>query len=305
MNAAHPQVLIFTIANRPVTIANFGFMPRRAFSVYGQYEEFLREVAQVQQSDENFINWLIHQGYGDYITPELIPENVSKFLTWEVRPTAMDFATTFDIVCRHPTVMTQHLLEQLASGYRTPVFQEHDFSRDDYFQFMKEKAIDPESIDKLRMTVAISVIKAKENKLIKEHGYTKQFVTAGADTPPFCYSIGLTAQTGFEVLCVAALPMEHLACMVDYVAKSYLPGGEPFLPGIYEGWLIGKGEIPLRTQLKEVVLEQARKEYVMNTRGEVTRVFQVLIADKNNVLPGEPGYDIEFLQPNLDAVQPK
>ena len=295
MSQSHPPVLIFTIANRAAVIAGYGFMPIRAFSVYALYEEFLREVAEVQQSDENFINWLIDQHYGIYLAPEETPEQATKFLTWEIRPTALDLGATFDIIHRFPTVMTQHLLEQLATGWRTQIFQVAQFSRNDYFNFLKEKMVDEQSIKELRITVVKSALKMKEDRLIAEHGYTKQFVGSGEGTTQFCYTIGLTPRAGAEVIAFCAVPMELLANVVDLVAGELLTGCLTL--GVRDDLLKPSGDVaPLRLKVVHVNATEALDNYILNTRSTVHRVYQVLFPDGNNILPDEEGYDTSFPQ---------
>lgn len=298
MSNTHPPVLIFTIEGRPATIWNVGFMPSRPFSPYAEFEEFVKEIAEVQQTPENFCTYLISKGLGDYLEPELVPENASRFMTWNLVPTAKDFGTTFDIIHRFPTVMTQHLLEQLASGWVTPIFQVAKFSREDYFRFLKEKAISVQEIEKLRWTVAKSALQAKEDALIAEHGYTKQYVSSDGSAAQFCYSIGLTPRVGAEFLVIAALPMGLMAASVDVLAQELLTGtltlGERtdiFKPT--------DGIAQLRLKIVQVDAAAATKDYILNTRGEVTRVYQILFADENNILPDEVGYDDNMKQPVL------
>lgn len=295
MSKTHPPVLIKTVEGRPVTIWNVGFMPTRAFSPYAEYEEFTSEVAEVQWSPENFCTWLMSKGLGDYIEPELIPENASRFLTWDLIPTAKDFGDTFDIIHRFPTVMTQHLLEQLASGWRTSPFMVAQFSRDDYFHFMRDKCDSPLAVTQLQTTVMRAYFHAKEDELIAENGYALQQVEDPDSGVNFVYTVGLTAQAGLEVIAIAALPVDILSGMVAKVADSYISEFPRIEPGYYEGWMSTKAGQPLRFQVTDVVVAKT-SELVINTRGRVDRVLQVLIADQFNILPTEEGYDSESVQ---------
>lgn len=302
MQNEHPPVLIFTITKRPAVIAGFGFLPNRAFSVYALYEEFMRDVAEQDQTDENFFHWLLEQGYGDYIEPEQIPEQATRFLSWELRPTAMDFGAAFDIVHKFPSVMTQHLLEQLASGWRTEIFQQAMFTREDYFRFLKEKMDSPQAVEDLRMTVVKSTMKAQENGWIAERGYAINSFFSTTEGVNFAYTVGLTARAGLEVISLAHLDLGILAGVVTKVADSYITELPHITPGIYEGWMASTDGKQLRFQVNDVAISPVLTEYILNTRGTVRRVLQVLIADKNNILPTEPGYDTEgFPQPVLEV----
>ncbi|MNQ48272.1 hypothetical protein D3C85_621450 [compost metagenome] len=295
MSNTHPPVLIFTIEGRPVTIWNVGFMPSCVFSPYAEYEEFVKEVAEVQHSPENFCTWMMSKGLGDYLEPELIPENVSRFLSWDLIPTAKDFGDTFDIIHRFPTVMTQHLLEQLASGWRTSPFQAAQFSRDDYFRFLREKAVSPRSVEDLRTTVVRAHLHTEEDQMIAEHGYTMNQIFDNESGVNFVYTVGLTAKAGLEVIAIAALGLDVLSAMVAKVADSYVTSEPEIVPGYYEGWAHNKGGQPVRFQVTDVVVGKTMK-LITNTRGQVKRVLQVLIADQFNILPTEEGYDKESVE---------
>lgn len=297
-NPKFPPVLIFTIEGRPCCIANFGFMPSRVFSVYGRYEDFIKEVSEVQQSGENFVNWLIDHDLGEYIDPEDFPNNATAFLSWEIVPTAQDIGATFDIIHKFPLVMTQHLLEQLASGWKAPIFQEAHYSREDYFRFMHEKCVSAEGVESLRLTIARSVFKTKEDNWIATEGYTTQNVFDNETGINYTYSVGLTDKAGFEVIAIAAIDNNILQGLVCKVAASYTTEHPNIVPGIYTGWMKNQNGDEMRFELVEVVAGQVLGKFVNNTRGVVKRVMQLLIADKNNILPLESGYDTEgFKQP--------
>lgn len=290
-----PQVLFNTIEGRPVTIWNVGFMPTRAFSPYTEYEEFTKEIAEVQHSPENFCTWLMSKGLGDYIEPELIPENASRFLSWDLVPTAKDIVSALDVLRRFPTVLTQHLLEQLASGYRTPPFLVARFSRDDYFRFMQEKCRTPKAVSDLQLTVVRAHMHAKEDEHIAEHGYTLQQVFDNESGVNFVYTVGLTAQAGLEVIAIAALGTDVLSGMVAKVADSYISEFPRIEPGYYEGWMTNKAGQQVRFQVTDVVVGKTMK-LITNTRGTVKRVLQVLVADQFNILPTEEGYDKDSVE---------
>jgi hypothetical protein len=288
-------VLMKTLEGRPVTIWNVGFMPTRSFSPYAEYEEFISEVAEVQWTPENFCTWLMSKGLGDYLEPELIPENATRFLTWDLIPTAKDFRDAFDVIHRFPSVMTQHLLEQLASGWQTSPFKVAQFSRDDYFRFMREKVLSPKAVGDLQMTVVRAHIHAKEDERIAEYGYTLQQVFDNESGVNFVHTVGLTAQAGLEVIAIAALPIDILSGIVAKVADSYISEFPRIEPGYYEGWMLNKSGQPVRFQVTDVVVAKTMK-MMTNTRGRVTRVLQVLVADQFNILPTEEGYDSESVE---------
>ena len=302
-NPKFPPVLIYTIVGRACCIGNYGFMPTRVFSVYGEYEGFRREVAEVQQSFENFINYLIEKDLGDYMEPDGFPDNATSFLTWDLIPTAQDIGSAFDLIHHFPKILTQHLLEQVASGYLSSPFTDTMFTRDEYFRFMAEKCRTEEAVESLRMTIALSQMRNKEDRLIAQHGYTTNNVFDNDSGLNFAYSVGLTDKAGFEVIAMAALPLDYLHGLVCKVASSYISELPNITQGIYEGWMTNQNGQQMRFEVVEVAAGQVLGKLINNTRGEVKRVMQILISDKNNILPLEEGYDVEFKQPAFQQLR--
>lgn len=297
-NPKFPPVLIYTIAGRACSIGNYGFLPSKVFSVYAEYENFQREVAEIQQSFDNFITYLMEKDLGEYLEPDGFPDNVTSFLTWELIPTAQDVASAFDLIHKYPLALTQHLLEQVSSGYRSLPFEEAQFTRDDYFRFMAEKMNSAKAVEELRFTIAASQIRAKENALIKEHGFTTMNVFDNETDMNFSHTVGLTAHAGFEVIAMATLPTDILHRLVLKVGESYVNNATKIEEGIHVGWMKNQSGEPMRFEMVEVSAGQVVGKLIHNTRGEVKRVMQILIADKNNILPLESGYDSEgFKQP--------
>jgi hypothetical protein len=82
------------------------------------------------------------------------------------------------------------------------------------------------------------------------------------------------------------------------VGESYVKAGPKIEEGIHVGWMKNQAGEPMRFEMVEIAAGQVLGKLINNTRGEVKRVMQILIADKNNILPLESGYDTEgFKQP--------
>jgi hypothetical protein len=303
-NPKFAPVLIFTIPGGACVIGNYGFMPSKVFSVYAEYENFQRDVAEVQQSFDNFITYLMDKDLGEYLEPDAVTDQVTNFLSWDLIPTAQDVGSAFDLIHKYPLALTQHLLEQLASGYRSLPFQEALFTRDEYFRFMAEKCTSVKAIEELRFTIALSQITVKENQLIKEHGFTTMNVFDNETGMNFSHTVALSGHAGFEVIVMAALDTGILHRLAIRVAESYTKDGPKIEEGIHVGWLKNQSGEDMRFELVEIVAGQVLGKLIKTTRGEVKRVMQVLIADKNNILPGESGYDTEgFKQPAFQQLR--
>lgn len=135
------------------------------------------------------------------------------------------------------------------------------------------------------------------DKNIAEQGYASQPVLASEDQPAFAYSIGLTGSVGFELLVVAGQSHELVLHVLNAYAEIAKRGENIELErdDVLE-LRSGKG---CRTKCISIEPLVATENFITQTRGEVKRVYQVLVADKNNVFPRSAGYDLSFSQPYL------
>lgn len=135
---------------------------------------------------------------------------------------------------------------------------------------------------------------------IKRHGYTFMGVGAGDGVPTFCYTVGLSLKTGFELISVCPMGSAQHKVLLDSYAKLLL-AGENITDercGVLEG-KIHKGL--LRSKAVEVE-RKATEDFIRITRNDEFRVYQVIIADQHNRFPDEEGYDNAFTQPLLQPV---
>lgn len=130
------------------------------------------------------------------------------------------------------------------------------------------------------------------DNLIKEHGHA-DFRVAGLGS----YTVGLSDR-GFELF--SPLSFEFLPTVYNHIAQ--LPSVEDGLVTEIDSLQV-KGE-PLRVKLKEITdRDQIVFIYQNLTLAVAQRypigsqtLYNVYVGDKNNLLPGEPGYDTGWKQ---------
>lgn len=140
-------------------------------------------------------------------------------------------------------------------------------------------------------------MEAEIDQSIAMHGYAPRAVFSSGDGPAFAYTIGFTGTVGFELLALAGQNTDLLAYVLQVYAHLAKSGENIELE---RNDIVASAVRPnqgLRTKCIPVDAQRATQDYVCNVRGEVKRVYQILIADKNNLLPDEQGYDQTFRQP--------
>lgn len=155
-----------------------------------------------------------------------------------------------------------------------------------------------ENLTRLVVNINREKLRAMVDEKIAKYGYTKQGVFPSEESPGFCYTVGYSQTSGLEFIACAGTNVEHLAEVVDTYVDLHKKGEDitkerddclMFRQG---GHLRG-----LRTKAVKVNADEARVDHICQTRGpEVFDVYQILIADKNNLLPDEQDYDKNFAQ---------
>ncbi|WP_439126216.1 MAG: DUF4262 domain-containing protein (plasmid) [Pseudomonas rhizophila] len=153
----------------------------------------------------------------------------------------------------------------------------------------------------IRISLLGPSMAAQIDGAIGAQGYAVKSVFAGDDSPSFAYSVGLTGTVGFELISMAGMDHQLNAYMVSEYAELAKAGEviEDERSDLVElSSLPGHG---LRTKCVPVNASAAMETHICEVRGEVERVYQILVADKHNLFPDEEGYEQAFLQPCLPA----
>lgn len=112
----------------------------------------------------------------------------------------------------------------------------------------------------------------------------------------FCYTVGLSEKLGAEIMIAAPADVQSLhgvlyQTTVDCINNGKITVGK-FELNEYQMQL-KDSMVNLRVGIVELANDSPNAN-VLNFRvGDVTKVYQLYVADKNNLLPNEEGYDID------------
>ena len=155
----------------------------------------------------------------------------------------------------------------------------------------------------IRIPLLAPSMAAQIDGAIGAQGYAVKSIFGGDDSPSFAYSVGLTGTVGFELISMAGMDHQLNAYMVNAYAELAKAGEvieEERTDLVELSSTPGQG---LRTKCVPVNVSAAMETHVCDVRGEVERIYQVLVADKHNLLPDEEGYEQAFLQPCFPALK--
>ena len=194
--------------------------------------------------------------------------------------------------------LNDHQLEMLSTGYGLPELIDAGFTPEIYFKWLS----DSEDTEKL-VSKYWAVAGAQMRELIKEkakkHGWSVVSVGPGDVDPGFCYTTYLTDKVGYELILVGyhgSIAGSLLNSVCDIVTKEY-PDSPPtsvLTTDLFRPFISDRSH-DLRIQLVELDMNSPIAKSI--ALGEnVTRIIQVTIGDKNNILPNEEGYDSSFIQ---------
>jgi hypothetical protein len=133
-----------------------------------------------------------------------------------------------------------------------------------------------------------SSIRRSTQEAIRTHGHA---VIGVLDSPAFSYTIGLTPQFDMELI-VMALPPPIACAILNDVARA-LRSGADFALGVPDDRFAN-----LPVMFAEC--GDAAREYVVQADafyGREVRVVQMVLSDRNGVLPSQPGFEAEYMRP--------
>lgn len=191
-----------------------------------------------------------------------------------------------------------HQLDMFSRGYKIPELSEMGYTPEMYFAWLADSKDTEELVSKYWMIVRAQIREYTKEKA-KEKGFSVVAVGSGDVDPDFCYSTYLTDKVGYELILVGMgghIGGSLLNSVCDMVIKEY-PDSPPttVLTTDLFGIVIDGESHDLRLQLVELDMDSPTAKGV--TLGEnVTRIMQITVGDKNNLLPNEEGYDTSFIQ---------
>lgn len=121
---------------------------------------------------------------------------------------------------------------------------------------------------------------------------------AVAANPPFVYTIGLHEQVGFELLCVGLSVSSPRALMYTEIMMNMIAASiKDIKLGVPTDEFTNH---PIILQRCTVDTHKLHDDYVIQAdRYYDTKVdvVQIVLADRNGVLPGQPLFDDEYMRP--------
>ena len=194
--------------------------------------------------------------------------------------------------------LNDYQLEMFSRGYEISELSEMGYTPEMYFAWLADSKDTEELVSKYWM-VARSQMRAFTKEKAKEKGFSVVAVGSGDVDPGFCYTTYLTDKVGYELILVGIgghIGGRLVDSVCDMIIKEY-PDSPPtsVLTTDLFGIVVDGEPHDLRLQLVELDMDSPTAKGVK--LGEnVTRIIQVTIGDKNNLLPNEEGYDTSFIQ---------
>jgi len=239
--------------------------------------------------------------------PHLV-ELMAIFANIRNKPADMDIS---------PYVMYTHLVAVKDEVYEfpnttQPVSPNHLFDhalKECHAQLTKPGAVRALDNTTLIYSVALSLrmaqLKWKTNQNVRKKGYTiKSVFDNEPDAIQWSHTIGLSEKFGFEFLIANNRAVTMNAGVLDYIANVQMnhtdipveETGEWKYPEEFTpGYVVGGAS--LRVQFRKVPPQNVVRDLQAWDLRNVNGVYLILMGDKNNLLPGEEGYDETFKQP--------
>lgn len=194
------------------------------------------------------------------------------------------------------TDVTQRNKEILAVGHHAPGFQTAEFDHKTYLHWLGDTLSKANKIEEVTIQLFKEFNSMREKNIIAKQGFTVRNVFTNEDPwRYYSYTVGLTDQLGYELIMING--SRHSGTLLTDIVHDVLknnPGlGVPFVNNDFK---VVVGGDDIRLKMVEISLDSGNASFVREGVPEVKRVVQVQLGDKNNILPGEEGYDETFVQ---------
>lgn len=134
-------------------------------------------------------------------------------------------------------------------------------------------------------------------------GWVVMAVGSSDTTPAFAYTVGLSQANLPELVIVGNLAPGTLGNIINPIAQKMFIDKEAIKVGPATSGFVLKTNEELRLEVRVVIdRKRALQNYVIQAAdlyGPGVDVMQVIWGDDKNVLPTEPGYNLEMVQPLL------
>lgn len=162
--------------------------------------------------------------------------------------------------------------------------------KDNKFKYLNDIATSQDPM--VLVSVALVLMEEKKKKIQKENGFVVNGVFSTTEgEPSFAYTEGLGVVNDGELILVAPIKTEEIHHIINSVVLHNQSIGK-VNNTVFSSpdFKLHSGEA-LRLSIVQVTNEQACIRY-----GKLHPLYQLFIGDKNNLLPGEEGYDVNFKQ---------
>ncbi len=124
-------------------------------------------------------------------------------------------------------------------------------------------------------------------EIIEKHGYA---VIGVMSSPSVLYTVGLTDILGYEMVAVTRGSIQTLTGLMNIAIDELKKNPDHQLIKHAAASLSDGSDVRVKI---EVISNENILEYIAKRTCDVKVVVQFFIADKNNILPGESGYDYD------------
>lgn len=166
-----------------------------------------------------------------------------------------------------------------------------------------EPEIMTNALSELAIAINIPMMEEEQARIIAEHGYAISPVSG--DKGNFAFTISGETAFGFDLLCVQGRADPDLICSLLGCVIALIQEGQQVLE-ITDVIARMKDDTEMRYRLIEA--DPVAAVSALGSMGGLEsgkRLIQLIVADLNNLLPGEEGYDDEhFHQPVFELKEP-
>lgn len=299
--------------NTYVSIWNFiVFVLDETLDVYTEWETFVRHgVARLESMSERreiFVDHLVAKSMVSLPSEqEIIPEQIDAYFGWFFTQADLRNFTvpSPDAIIRLKQTMTAkdydglsvHERELFAMGYMSPLMKQAGFEVPMYFRWLSDHKAG--SLEDKKMALVSSWMKEMQRAAAEKQGFSIHNVLSNdpVDTwHRYSYTAHLTSKLNYDLLLVNC--GHYSGHNLAEIAKWLIETG-----GVIEGEVFTMPGITVnKVPLRMVASTQMPVDEVATTRMQgainhgMTQYVQIFVGDKNNILPGEEGYDSTFDQ---------
>lgn len=287
-----------------------GILEKSPIEIYEQWDVFLKSLDCDQQIDDDIIQQYLavleDNGVVNFFREGMeIPQgkDTHQYFDWFFQllkpihrhfPTAENVRRTKERFDKEDQVMSSRDLEFYASGYLSPLMVETGFDFETYLLWLFEPRAG--TMESKKIGLFKTWMDEQEKYAIEQQGFAVRNVFSNEPTDKwksYSYTTGLSDKHRFEVLVVNAGKSSGnlLADAVKLLLEKKLV---PNTPGTMDNFLTN-GE-PLRVKAVELQPTSKTFMHIREFVGKVDKIYQIYVGDQTNKLPGETGYNEDFLQ---------